>query len=132
MIRYRNTHKAFKRPVLRGVNLDVREGEMFALFGPSGTGKSVLLKTTIGLVVPDLGDVEVAGASVYYGGPEAVSEVRKQVGYVFQQAALFDSLDVHGNVEMGLPLTRVKRMRPAERARSIWRALELVNLEINV
>ena len=49
VIRYRNTHKAFKRPVLSGVNLDIYEGEMFALFGPSGTGKSVLLKTTIGL-----------------------------------------------------------------------------------
>ena len=103
MIRYRNTHKAFKRPVLQGVNLEVREGEMFALFGPSGTGKSVLLKTTIGLIVPDLGDVEVAGASVFYGGPDAVTQVRKQVGYVFQHAALFDSLNVFQNIEMGLP-----------------------------
>ena len=50
VIRYRNTWKAFGHPVLTGVDLDIREGEMFALFGPSGTGKSVLLKTTIGLI----------------------------------------------------------------------------------
>ena len=87
VIHYRNTWKAYKRPVLTGVNLEIREGEMFALFGPSGTGKSVLLKTTIGLVVPDRGDVEVNGMSVYFGGPEARDIVRRQVGYVFQQAA---------------------------------------------
>ena len=57
MITYRGVRKSFDKPVLRGVNLTVETGEMFALFGPSGTGKSVLLKTTIGLVVPDRGDV---------------------------------------------------------------------------
>ncbi len=129
VIRYRNTHKAYKRPVLTGVNLDIHEGEMFALFGPSGTGKSVLLKTTIGLVVPDRGDVEVNGASVYFGGDGALETVRKQVGYVFQQAALFDSLSVYRNVEMGLPVDRLRRMGTTAAARAIWRALELVNLE---
>lgn len=129
VIRYRNTYKAYKRPVLTGVNLDIHEGEMFALFGPSGTGKSVLLKTTIGLVVPDRGDVEVNGASVYFGSDGALEAVRKQVGYVFQQAALFDSLSVYRNVEMGLPVDRLRRMGTTAAARAIWRALELVNLE---
>lgn len=129
VIRYRNTHKAYKRPVLTGVNLDIHEGEMFALFGPSGTGKSVLLKTTIGLVVPDRGDVEVNCASVYFGGDGALETVRRQVGYVFQQAALFDSLSVYRNVEMGLPVDRLRRMGTTAAARAIWRALELVNLE---
>ena len=129
VIRYRNAHKAFKRPVLSGVNLDIREGEMFALFGPSGTGKSVLLKTTIGLIIPDRGDVEVNGTSVYFGGAGAMDTVRKQVGYVFQNAALFDSMDVYRNVEMGLPVYRLRRMSRTETARAIWRALELVNLD---
>ena len=102
VIRFRNTHKAFGHPVLAGVNLDVHPGEMFALFGPSGTGKSVLLKTTIGLVVPDRGDVEVDGQSVYFGGNGALARVRKLVGYVFQNAALFDSMNVYRNVEMGV------------------------------
>ena len=57
MIAYRNVHKAFDHPVLAGVDLEIHEGEMFALFGPSGTGKSVLLKTTIDLITPDMGDV---------------------------------------------------------------------------
>ena len=57
MIEYRNVYKAFDAPVLSGVDLSVETGEMFALFGPSGTGTSVLLKTTIALIVPDRGDV---------------------------------------------------------------------------
>ncbi len=129
VIRFRNTHKAFGHPVLAGVDLEVEPGEMFALFGPSGTGKSVLLKTTIGLVVPDVGDVEVAGRSVYFGGAGTLAWVRKQVGYVFQHAALFDSMDVYRNVEMGLPPDRLRRMSRAEVARAVWEALELVNLD---
>ena len=78
----------------------IETGEMFALFGPSGTGKSVLLKTTIGLIIPDRGDVEIDGLSVYAGGPAALPEVRSKVGYVFQHSALFDSLTVLENVAM--------------------------------
>ena len=128
VIRYRNTWKAYSHPVLSGVDLDIREGEMFALFGPSGTGKSVLLKTTIGLVVPDRGDVEVNGLSVFFGGRENVENVRKQVGYVFQHAALFDSMTVYRNVEMGLPESRIRRIGRGRAARAVWEALELVNL----
>lgn len=103
MIRYRSVYKAFDLPVLSGVSLNVEDGEMFALFGPSGTGKSVLLKTTVGLVIPDRGDVEVAGISVYHGPEHALDQVRRKVGYVFQHAALFDSLNVLENVATGLP-----------------------------
>ena len=129
MIRFRNTHKAFGHPVLAGVDLDVAPGEMFALFGPSGTGKSVLLKTTIGLVVPDRGDVEVDGRSVYFGENGSLARVRRQVGYVFQHAALFGSMDVYQNVQMGLPPDRLRRMSRTEVARAVWKALERVNLE---
>ena len=72
MIEYKNIHKAFDLPVLSGVSMRVESGEMFALFGPSGTGKSVLLKTTIGLVIPDKGDVEVDGLSGYRDGAKAM------------------------------------------------------------
>ena len=128
-IRYRAVHKAFDQPVLSGVNLEIRTGEMFALFGPSGTGKSVLLKTTIGLIIPDRGDVEVAGRSVYFGGEGAIERVRELVGYVFQNAALFDSMTVYQNVEMGLPEDRLRAMKKTDVARAIWEAVELVNLE---
>lgn len=131
MITYRSVYKAFDKPVLRGVSLTVEEGEMFALFGPSGTGKSVLLKTTIGLVVPDRGDVEVAGVSVYHGGRGATDAVRRKAGYVFQYAALFDSLNVFDNVAMGIPEDELARLSKQETARRVWDVLENVNLEPN-
>lgn len=129
MIQYQDIYKAFDAPVLTGVTLEVQEGEMFALFGPSGTGKSVLLKTTIGLIAPDWGDVMVAGDSVFHHGPAALERARMMVGYVFQNAALFDSLTVLDNVLMGIPeleLRGLPRMKAAARA---WQALELVNLD---
>ncbi|MDE0897991.1 MAG: ATP-binding cassette domain-containing protein [Longimicrobiales bacterium] len=129
MIRYKDIHKAFDIPVLQGVDLTVETGEMFALFGPSGVGKSVLLKTTLSLIVPDYGDVEIAGVSVYDGPPGSLEAIRKKIGYVFQNAALFDSLTVFGNVEMGLPEEELIKMSRAEVARRVWDALEIVNLE---
>lgn len=129
MISYRNVHKAYDRPVLEGVSLTVETGEMFALFGPSGTGKSVLLKTTIGLVIPDRGDVEVDGISLYHGTKGAIDFVRRRAGYVFQYAALFDSLNVFDNVAMGIPEDELARLPKRETARRVWDALETVNLE---
>lgn len=129
MIRFSEVYKAFDEPVLRGVNLSVDEGEMFAIFGPSGTGKSVLLKTTIGLIPLDHGNVEVDGDTVYGTGKATVARVRRKVGYVFQNAALFDSLNVWENVEMGIPEDDLAGMPRLERSRKIWESLELVNLE---
>jgi len=129
VIRFRRIHKAFDQPVLTGVDLVVKEGEMFGLFGPSGTGKSVLLKTTIGLIIPDRGDVLLSGESVYYGNPAFLEKVRRKIGYVFQHAALFDSLNVLENVQMGLPENELARISRHEAARKVWKALEIVNLE---
>ena len=129
MIQYRNVHKSFDVPVLTGVDMTVETGEMFALFGPSGTGKSVLLKTTLALVVPDRGDVEVDGISVYHGANGSLKAIRRKVGYVFQNAALFDSLTVFDNVVMGLPEDRLVGMPHRELARRVWDTLEIVNLD---
>jgi phospholipid/cholesterol/gamma-HCH transport system ATP-binding protein len=129
MIRYRNIHKSFDIPVLRGVDMTVETGEMFALFGPSGTGKSVLLKTTLALIVPDRGDVEIDGLSVYYGPADVLDTIRRKVGYVFQHAALFDSLNVFENVTMGLPEDELAKMSRREVARRAWEAIDIVNLE---
>jgi phospholipid/cholesterol/gamma-HCH transport system ATP-binding protein len=130
-IAYRNVHKAFDHPVLSGVSLEIHEGEMFALFGPSGTGKSVLLKTTIDLITPDIGDVAIEGQSVFESR-EALDAAREKVGYVFQNAALFDSLNVYENVAMGIPEKVLERQKVAVTARKVWEALELVNLEPRV
>lgn len=129
MIQYHDVWKAFDAPVLQGVSFGVEEGEMFGIFGPSGTGKSVLLKTTIGLIDLDRGDVTVEGDSVYRGGKASLRRVRYRVGYVFQNAALFDSLDVYENVEMGLPEEELRQMKRLDVTRRVWDALELVNLE---
>src|SRR6185436_14020924 len=83
---------------------------------------------TIGLIEPDRGDVEVAGESVFYDGPGALDRVREKVGYVFQNAALFDSLNVLDNVIMGLPEPELARIGRWEATRRAWDALELVNL----
>src|SRR5512140_3256273 len=97
-IEYRGVHKAFDLPVLSGVSLTVRSGEILSILGPSGTGKSVLLKTTIGLIIPDRGDVLVDGQSVVGASGAELLAIRRKAGYVFQYAALFDSLNVFENV----------------------------------
>jgi len=129
MIVYRDVWKAYDLPVLTGVSFTVERSEMFGIFGPSGTGKSVLLKTTIGLIQPDRGDVLVAGESVYFGEKGTLSRIRNMVGYVFQNAALFDSVNVFENVSMGIPEAELRTMRRPEVARRVWDALDLVNLE---
>jgi phospholipid/cholesterol/gamma-HCH transport system ATP-binding protein len=129
MIEYLNVHKAFDAPVLSGVDLQVETGEILAILGPSGTGKSVLLKTTIGLIVPDRGDVRINGESVYRGGPATLQQVRQRAGYVFQYAALFDSMNVFENVAFGIPDREQKAMGRPELLRRVVEALESVNLD---
>jgi phospholipid/cholesterol/gamma-HCH transport system ATP-binding protein len=129
VIEYRDVHKAFDAPVLAGVNLVVDDGETLGLVGPSGTGKSVLLKTTIGLILPDRGDVLVDGESVVAAGREALQGIRQKAGYVFQNAALFDSLSVYENVALGLQEAVARRLGPNEVARRVATALEEVNLD---
>jgi phospholipid/cholesterol/gamma-HCH transport system ATP-binding protein len=99
MIEFRDLHKSFDtHQVLRGVNLLVQEGETLALLGPSGTGKSVLIKHAMGLLEPDSGDVVVDGISIATATRQQLAAVRRRIGYVFQNAALFDSLTVAENL----------------------------------
>jgi phospholipid/cholesterol/gamma-HCH transport system ATP-binding protein len=129
VIEYLDVHKAFDVPVLSGVELTVEPRETLSIVGPSGTGKSVLLKTTNGLLVPDQGDVRIDGVSVYHSGHRTLAEIRRKVGYVFQYAALFDSMNVFENVCTGLPDGEAKRARSQEVLRKVCEALEDVNLE---
>ena len=129
MVEYRDLWKAFDQPVLAGIELVVGRGETISVLGHSGTGKSVLLKTTIGLITPDRGDVVVEGLSVFHGGRHALREVRKKVGYVFQNAALFDSMTVYENVAQGLTDEEQKEHGEKEVLRRVVRSLEHVNLD---
>jgi len=103
MIELHGLHKAFgKQVVLDRVDFEVREGETVALMGPSGTGKSVLLKHIIGLIKPDSGTVIVDGKEVSKLKRKELSELRSHIGYVFQNGALFDSMNVFENVRLGI------------------------------
>ncbi len=103
MIRISGLEKAFgKNRVLRGVDLEVKTGETITVMGGSGTGKSVLIKHIVGLLKPDRGRIFVDDAEVTKLGEEDLHHVQKRFGYLFQGAALFDSLTVGENVAFGL------------------------------
>jgi phospholipid/cholesterol/gamma-HCH transport system ATP-binding protein len=129
MVKYQNLFKTFDAPVLAGVSLEVESGETLAVLGPSGTGKSVLLKTTIGLIQPDAGDVVSDGESVFHSGARGLERIRRKVGYVFQNAALFDSMPVLENVAEGIPEEDLRGMRRSELVSRVADALEHVNLD---
>jgi phospholipid/cholesterol/gamma-HCH transport system ATP-binding protein len=128
MIVLRGVHKRFgSQVVLDGVDLDVQEGETLALLGPSGTGKSVLLKHIIGLIRPDSGTVVVDDQDVGKLKRKELAELRSRIGYVFQNGALFDSMDVFENVRLGI--TDGEKYRDEEYARQrVTECLKLVNL----
>jgi phospholipid/cholesterol/gamma-HCH transport system ATP-binding protein len=128
MIELYGLHKAFgKQVVLDRVDFEVREGETVALMGPSGTGKSVLLKHIIGLIRPDRGTVIVDGKDVTTLKRKELSEMRSRIGYVFQNGALFDSMNVFENVRLGI--TDESKYGDLEYCRQrIAECLRLVNL----
>lgn len=103
MIRFTNVTKSFgAKKVLDGFTLDIPDGQTTVLLGYSGTGKSVALKHIVGLLEPDSGEVLVDGRVVHELSRDALAELRASIGYVFQFAALFDSLSVFDNVALGL------------------------------
>jgi phospholipid/cholesterol/gamma-HCH transport system ATP-binding protein len=128
MIELRKVHKSFgAQVVLDGVDFDVREGETVALLGPSGTGKSVLLKHIIGLIQPDSGTVIVDDKEVTRLKRRELAALRSHIGYVFQNGALFDSMDVFENVRLGI--TDEEKFRDLEYAQErVRECLRLVNL----
>ena len=102
-IQIRGLRKSFGRnAVLQGFDLDAGDNETAAIVGPSGAGKSVLLKHIVGLLRPDAGSVRVDGVEVGTLGGRALAGLRRRIGYVFQFAALFDSMTIAENVGMGL------------------------------
>ena len=120
MIQFQGLYKAFgDKQVLAGLTLEVRDGETMVIIGYSGTGKSVALKHIVGLLQPDAGDVLVDGRAVSALERAALNALRGEIGYVFQFAALFDSMTVADNVAIGLRRRRLIRSLfcPQEEAR---------------
>lgn len=128
MIELRKVRKRFgQQVVLDGVDFDVREGETVALLGPSGTGKSVLLKHIIGLIRPDSGTIVVDDKEVGKLRRKQLAELRSGIGYVFQNGALFDSMNVFENVRLGI--TDEAKFRDLDYSQErVRETLRLVNL----
>jgi phospholipid/cholesterol/gamma-HCH transport system ATP-binding protein len=124
----RGLHKSFgAQRVLDGIDLTVGSGKTLAVLGRSGTGKSVLLKLIIGLQKPDSGSIRIHGQEITSSNVEAVNEIRKTMGFLFQHAALYDSLTVEENV--AFPLRRHTRMTASERGDRIKELLAGVGME---
>ena len=120
----RGLRKSFgAEPVLKGIDLDIQRGEIFVIMGPSGSGKSVLLKHIIGLETPDAGEILIEGESIR--NPGVMDKYR--MAMVFQSGALLNSLTVGENV--GLYLTEHRLKPPAEIDRIVSEKLELVGLK---
>jgi phospholipid/cholesterol/gamma-HCH transport system ATP-binding protein len=113
------------KKVLDGFSLEIPDGQTTVLLGYSGTGKSVALKHIVGLLEPDEGSVEVDGQVIHELDRDALTEVRGRIGYVFQFAALFDSMSVHDNLALGLERRRID---PVEIDRRVATSLSLVGL----
>jgi phospholipid/cholesterol/gamma-HCH transport system ATP-binding protein len=128
MIRVRNVQKKFDdTPVLRSVSFDVEDRETFVILGKSGGGKSVLLKTIIGLVQPEAGSILVDEREVVGMPYPRLRALRQEFGFLFQGAALFDSLTVRENI--ALAFHRRTRMGEREIKEGVMYALRMVGLE---
>lgn len=123
-----NISKAFgTNVVLDNVSLKVEEGENMIVFGQSGTGKSVLLKCIVRLMEPDNGEIFIDGTNVLSLTVKELNDVRKNLGFLFQGAALYDSMTVREN--LGFPLIRHFNFTSEEREEKIKSVLEKVSLE---
>jgi phospholipid/cholesterol/gamma-HCH transport system ATP-binding protein len=127
IISFRGVHKSFgDKHILRGITMDFARGRTTVVIGPSGTGKSVCMKLIVGLITPEEGDVWVAGTNVVEAPEPELMGIRKRIGMMFQDGALFDSMSVADNI--AFPLRRHTKMREGEIADAVAHALEQVGL----
>lgn len=128
MIEITDLHKSFgNKKVLSGVNFTINKGETVVIIGQSGCGKSVLIKHIVGLLTPDEGKVMVEGKTVHELSLKELYELRKKFGFLFQGAALFDSMTVEENVS--LPLIETFSYSKQEIRKVVEEKLELVGLK---
>jgi len=128
MIEIKDIAKSFgDNTVLKGISCELRQGETNLIIGGSGTGKSVLLKCTIGLIRPDSGSILYNGRSFYQSDKEGQQAIRREMGVLFQGGALFDSQTVHQNVQF--PLDMLTSMPLDEKRDRVQFCLQRVGLE---
>ena len=127
LIRVRGLHQHFgKNHVLRGVDLDIYRGETVCLLSTSGGGKTVLIKHMLGLMRPAEGSIEIEGVEIAHMNERKLGPVRNKLGIMFQNGALFDSMNVAQNI--AFPLIETGIQDPAELDRQVSEVLEIVRL----
>jgi phospholipid/cholesterol/gamma-HCH transport system ATP-binding protein len=127
VIKLANVNLAFERPILEDVSLEARTGETLMFAGESGSGKSTILKLILRLLVPDSGHILVLGHEVGALTFQEALDLRREIGMVFQNAALFDSLTVFENV--AYPLRENRNMDEGEIERVVRERLDFVDLD---
>lgn len=128
VLELKNLHKAFGPKVVhRGVSLTLHEGEILGLWGGSGSGKSVILRSIIGLETPDDGEILFEGDNIVGLSEQALIPIRTKIGYVFQNGALFDSLTVEEN--LAYPLKEHTKLSDKEISERVERMLELIDMK---
>lgn len=128
MIEIKNLYKNFgAKPVLRGVDLTINDGDTLVIIGRSGCGKSVMLKHIVGLLNPDEGTVIVEGKNIHTLSVKELYKVRLKFGFLFQGAALFDSMTVEENVSLALVESK-NNFTLDEMKKSVAEKLEMVGL----
>ncbi|MGA9569463.1 MAG: ABC transporter ATP-binding protein [Candidatus Acidiferrales bacterium] len=124
-------HKSYgEQKVLNGLDLKVGNGQTVAVLGRSGTGKSVLLRLLVGLQKPDAGTIHIQGQEITGANLEEMNEIRKKMGFLFQHAALYDSLTVEENI--AFPLRRHTEMTAAQRSERVQELLASVGMEADL
>ncbi len=127
VVEVKNLSKSFgNHIVLDNISLKISEGENFVIFGRSGTGKSVLLKCIVRLLLPDSGEIFIDGQNILNLSEKELNKIRKYIGFVFQSSALYDSMTVKENLEF--PLIRNFEFTAEERENKIRSVLEKVDL----
>ena len=131
LIQIKNLKKSFdSMTVLGGISFHVDDGENLVVFGKSGTGKSVLLKCMVGLLIPEAGEIIIKNEDVLLFNLKRLNQFRKEIGFLFQGAALYDSMSVRENLEF--PLVRNFNFTKAEVDHKVERALDMVSLSVAI
>jgi len=128
MIKIKNLHKYFgEKKVLKGVNLEIKEGKCTAIFGLSGGGKSTIIKHIVGLLKPTSGEIWFEGKDIGKLDDKQLREVRKNLGFLFQSGALFDSMNVFENV--AFPLREHTKLSDEKIKEEVIHRLTIVGLD---
>ncbi|TDA69101.1 ABC transporter ATP-binding protein [Sulfuricurvum sp. IAE1] len=131
MIRFENVTKSFgSRQILRGVDLEIEKGKTTVIFGVSGGGKSTIIKHIVGLLKPDGGSITVGGIRVDNADETTLRDIRTKVGFLFQNGALFDSMNIRDNV--AFPMIEHQKLTPKELEYKIDEKLSMVGLKPDI